>query len=45
MKAHLLVPMVAAVFALADNPTPYPGQQNRLIKALSQEDIAILPIG
>ena len=39
----VLVACTLAVPALADSPsTPYAGQQNRIIKALSEEDIAAL---
>jgi hypothetical protein len=43
VKARILVLAVAAFImawpVLADSPTPYAGQQNRTIKALSDEDI------
>jgi hypothetical protein len=45
MKPHILVLVAACVLAipvLADNPTPYAGQQTGTIKALSDEDITAL---
>lgn len=40
MLALLLATCVLTVPVLADAPTPYAGQQNRMIKALSDEDVA-----
>jgi Spy/CpxP family protein refolding chaperone len=43
MKVRIFVLLVAALVglpALADNPTPYAGQQNQTIKALSDEDVS-----